>query len=227
MDSKEKELKARPSLFQKQEPNPSKELNVTTNYGRGLDVRKHFCDRLYRLQTEDTLCDITIIVGGKTFRAHRVILAAASDYFESMLTSGFKERDQSEISIDGDGYAFSKLLQFAYSGELCLSQEIVIEVLKLACYMQFTKVITMCSRFLVGLFDKDLVTYEDAFLIVMLARPHGKALEPLQRHASQELSVDFEKFLKNGTFLREASDTFLEEFLRKDFLARNSKEEEV
>ena len=55
---------------------------------------------------------------------------------------------------------------------LSLSHEIVIEVLKLACYMQFTKVITMCSRFLVGLFDKDLVTYEDAFLIVMLA--HSK-----------------------------------------------------
>lgn len=38
------------------------------------------------LRLNDELCDITLLVGNKPVRAHKVILAAASPYFRAMFT---------------------------------------------------------------------------------------------------------------------------------------------
>ncbi len=43
---------------------------------------------LAELRLQDTLCDVTIHIGGRTFRAHRAILAASSSYFMGMFTRG-------------------------------------------------------------------------------------------------------------------------------------------
>ncbi len=34
------------------------------------------------------LCDVVVKVGGREFPAHRVVLAASSDYFDAMFSSG-------------------------------------------------------------------------------------------------------------------------------------------
>ncbi len=47
---------------------------------------------LKRLRQDDILCDITLEAEGKTFKAHRVVLAAVSTYFEAMFTHNFQVR---------------------------------------------------------------------------------------------------------------------------------------
>ena len=103
---------------------------------------------LQRLQQDKTLCDITIQVGNRSFEAHRAILAACSDYFAAMLTSGFQESHESEAIINGKPEAFQVLLDFAYSGKLCLSSQNVIDVLEMAHYLQFDIVTERCEAFL-------------------------------------------------------------------------------
>ena len=52
------------------------------------------------------LCDVTLKVEGRSFQAHRNILAAASPYFKVMFGSNFKEKNQSVINLEE---AISKL----------------------------------------------------------------------------------------------------------------------
>ena len=60
-----------------------------------LTLRSNHCSRdhlsrLSRLRDGGFFSDVTLIVEGKEIRAHRLVLAACSSYFESMLTAGFK-----------------------------------------------------------------------------------------------------------------------------------------
>lgn len=61
---------------------------------------------------------MTLICGGRRIRAHRLILAAASDYFSAMFTSPLNEAHQEEIEILGvDPNALIALVSYCYSGE--------------------------------------------------------------------------------------------------------------
>ena len=61
--------------------------------------------------------DVTIVVGDGTFRAHKLILAARSDYFRALFRSGMTETVNNEVKIeDVDPPAFNELLRFLYCG---------------------------------------------------------------------------------------------------------------
>ena len=73
--------------------------------GRSLE------DGLLSMLREKILTDIVLKVGGREFHAHRMVLAAGSDYFKASLTRGFKEG----IDIpDFDPNIFNLVLEFIY-----------------------------------------------------------------------------------------------------------------
>ena len=212
----------RPSLFEPHKVPKSEEQCITINSSQDL------VESLYKYQQEGTLCDVTIIVGKTQFRAHKLVLAGVSKYFESMFTSGFLERNHQEVQIEGCDYAFEALLKSAYTGKMNLSRGNVIEVLKLACYMQFNRVIAACSKFLCDELKWYLrVSTEDAFLIGELAEPHGKPLENLGNCAFEMLANRFNEFMLTERFLIEVHPDFLEKFLGRIDLGVKTTEEEV
>lgn len=50
------------------------------------------------LQREE-LCDVAIIVDGRTIKAHRAVLAASSQYFNAMFTRKMSERNQATVRV--------------------------------------------------------------------------------------------------------------------------------
>lgn len=57
----------------------------------------HLLKCLERLRREEMLCDVRIVCGKEKIMAHKVVLAAASNYFCAMFTSGMSESELSEV----------------------------------------------------------------------------------------------------------------------------------
>jgi len=102
----------------------------------------------------DLFSDVTLVVEGQSLSAHRVILAAKSDYFRTLLTSGMKESYSKEVELkDTPIQAFRLLLRFIYTGQMSLEEqelEVVLDVLGLAqryCFLELEKSVAehLCS----------------------------------------------------------------------------------
>lgn len=117
--------------------------------------------------------DVTFIVEGKKLYAHRVILAARSDYFRALLYGGgFVESDQSEINVQVPYKAFKALLQYIYSGVLSLNKMKntidVLDILGLANQYGFLELEDAISSYL-----HKILSVENACSILDSARLFG------------------------------------------------------
>ncbi|VDO80244.1 unnamed protein product [Heligmosomoides polygyrus] len=76
--------------------------------------------------------DVTFVIEEKRFHAHKVILAAHSEYFSIMLYGSLKESTEAEIVLKGtDPLAFQTLLRYIYTGQAELFSFKLNELLKI------------------------------------------------------------------------------------------------
>lgn len=74
---------------------------------------------LLSLLSSEKYTDLSFIVEGKVFRAHRIIVASQSKYFDRLLFGSMKESKCSEIKLqDTPSEAFQLLLRYMYSGSV-------------------------------------------------------------------------------------------------------------
>nr|WEX30412.1 Kelch-like protein 12-A-3 [Carassius gibelio] len=101
------------------------------------------------LRKSNTLCDITLRVEGTDFPAHRIVLAACSDYFCAMFTSELAEKGKSFVDIQGlTASTMEILLDFVYTETVLVTVENVQELLPAACLLQLKGVKRACCDFL-------------------------------------------------------------------------------
>ena len=131
----------------------------------------HGCCHLQmaKMLTNQTLTDVTLHVKDKEFKAHKVVLAAASPVFEAMFKEGTKEHEDNYVNIeDIDSDVFDVFLRFIYSGqvdhldEMCLDLLVAadkydVQPLKEICVQHMTKNISVENAVdvlaLAGLYD--------------------------------------------------------------------------
>ena len=100
--------------------------------------------RLYD-RRQSSSCDVSFLVGGRIFHAHRLILAAQSEYFEKLLdtkTSFQESNTKNSISLpDKDAEAFESVLEYLYSGYLSISNKNIqtnVQILQMAHEFQMS-----------------------------------------------------------------------------------------
>ena len=110
----------------------------------------HVLKGLNELRDQKLLCDVHLVAEGAKFPAHRVVLAAASPYFQAMFTGGFKEHQMNEITLNDTTFEGLKcVLDAIYTAELLLSEENVCDVVPLANQLQLNEIVGHCGSFLV------------------------------------------------------------------------------
>uniref|UniRef100_A0A672S5A5 Kelch like family member 12 n=1 Tax=Sinocyclocheilus grahami TaxID=75366 RepID=A0A672S5A5_SINGR len=110
---------------------------------------KSILNAMNALRKSNTLCDITLRVEGTDFPAHRIVLAACSDYFCAMFTSELAEKGKSFVDIQGlTASTMEILLDFVYTETVLVTVENVQELLPAACLLQLKGVKRACCDFL-------------------------------------------------------------------------------
>ncbi|KAG7237573.1 hypothetical protein INR49_032190 [Caranx melampygus] len=110
---------------------------------RGSEYPAHYkvmMDKLNEQRQLDQFTDITLIVDGHQFRAHKAVLAACSQFFHKF----FQDFTQEPlVEIEGvSNTAFSQLMEFTYTATLAVAgEEEAYDVWKAAEYLQMQEAI--------------------------------------------------------------------------------------
>jgi BTB/POZ domain-containing protein 9 len=149
--------------------------------------------------------DVTFVVEKEKFKAHRVMLAARSDYFRALLFGGMRETNPAnEIEItDCSSTAFDALLGYIYTGKMFLGEhrpEIVLELLSLAHKYGFLALESAIQGYLKAILDvKNVCQIFDLSAFFQLRDLFSSCLDFLDQNAGEVLSTDsFAMLSKNS-----------------------------
>ncbi|XP_043114840.1 transcription regulator protein BACH1a isoform X2 [Puntigrus tetrazona] len=113
----------------------------------------HVLRSLEELRQKELLCDVTVEVERRSFRAHSSVLASCSEYFYTRLTNHSRPsssvRLPDEVTVEG----FEPLLQFAYTAKLHFTKENILEIHKCAELLGFQNLDKACFEFFVPKFS--------------------------------------------------------------------------
>ncbi len=84
-------------------------------------------------------------------KAHRVILASASDFFKAMFTTDLKEGTQSEIELPKTDIATMKaLIEFAYTGKIQVTESNIENIITAANFYGMSTLVQKCVKYIMG-----------------------------------------------------------------------------
>ncbi|KAJ0052273.1 hypothetical protein Pint_03329 [Pistacia integerrima] len=80
-----------------------------------------------------TLSDVTFLVEGKRFYAHRICLLASSDAFRAMFDGGYREKLAKDVEIPNIRWdVFELMMRFIYTGSVDVNIDVAQDLLKAA-----------------------------------------------------------------------------------------------
>ena len=150
---------------------------------------------IFKNYTAGLYTDVEIQVEKKTFKCHKVILSALSDYFHAMFSSGMKESHNNLVCIKDIGSSiFENVLSFAYSGEDCVTIDNAEDLLRASVLLQIHCLQERCESFLL-----DQTTAENCIGIWRLAQ--NLNCQQLKETSWQFILKEFEVISKLDEFL--------------------------
>ncbi|KAL9986415.1 hypothetical protein ACROYT_G000562 [Oculina patagonica] len=172
-----------------------------------------------QFRDEGKFLDVRLKVSEDVFPAHRIVLAANSDYFYAMFTDGMKESNQEVIELK-DGSISPEALKIAmdsiYTGDLHVNEENVFEVLAAADHLQVTSVVQQCCDFLKREFIQLQLDLHNYCLLCTVADRHG--LKDLQEAAEHKMASKYKDVCESEEFLAHVGADQLFSLLSRDDL---------
>lgn len=170
------------------------------------DIGNMFCNEEYS--------NITLIVEGRHFHAHKDILAARCHYFRALLFGGLRESDPECRIIelkDTNAQAFETLLKYIYTGRvnlLDLREDILLEVMGLAHQYGFAELESAISGYL-----RAILSIHNVCLIYDVATLYS--LDSLKQTCYMYMDSNAEDVMESEGFLS-LSESALREVISRD-----------
>ena len=176
-----------------------------------------------QFRDEGEFIDVRLKVGEDVFPAHRIVLAANSDYFHAMFTDGMKESNQEVIELKDESIspdALKIVMDSIYTGDLHVNEENVFEVLAAADHLQVTSVIQQCCDFLKREFVQLRLDPQNYCLLCTVAGRHS--LKDLQEEAEHKMASMYKEVCESKEFLDNINADQLFSLLSRDDLSAPS-----
>ena len=168
--------------------------------------------------------DVGLKVGEEVFSAHRIVLAANSDYFHAMFAHGMKESNQEVIELKDESISAAALkivLDSIYSGDLQVNDENIFEVLVAADHLQVTSAVQQCCDYLQTQFVDQLRFDVQTFCRVSaIADRHG--LKDLQEATQTKMAYIYKEICESEEFLSHVDADQYTRLLNRDDLSAPS-----
>lgn len=73
--------------------------------------------QMNKMRLQSDFCDVRLLVGGRVFGVHKLVLAASGPYFAALFSGAMSEAHEEEVRIVGvEADVFEILLEFIYTG---------------------------------------------------------------------------------------------------------------
>ena len=160
--------------------------------------REELLERLDILRNNDIFCDVTIAVKGKEFKAHRAVLAAASPFFLTLLTSDMKEGNEKLIEVELEEATESVMedaLEYLYTGNVTVVEGRAHNLIATANFLLLPSLKTMAANVL-----KDTLTTENCVFNYYFAEKYDCV--ELKDKCRKVINTNFSVVMETEDFLK-------------------------
>ena len=160
--------------------------------------RQELLERLDILRNNDSFCDVTIAVKDKEFKAHRAVLAAASPFFLTLLTSNMKESNEQLIKVEleeATETVMEDALKYLYTGNVTVVEERAHNLIATANFLLLPSLKTMVGNVL-----KETVSTENCVFNYYFADKY-ECVE-LKEKCREVINTNFSVVMETEDFLK-------------------------
>lgn len=155
------------------------------------------------LKSDNSFCDVTIKSGDLRIRAHRNVLASATDYFKGMFLNWTKEAESAIVDFSIMAPAVVKqCIEFIYSGRVKITVETVRDLLDASEMLHLPGLSRLCVEFLA-----ERVDIKSCAEVVTLSNLYNK--ESLNSPIERFLLNQFEEFAQSDDFISLDCDSIM------------------
>ena len=165
------------------------------------DPSKHCQELFYRLDAlrrKESFFDVTVSVKDQEFKAHRLVLAAASPFFLSLLVSDMREGKEQFIRIEleeATGSVMEEVLKYIYTGNVAITKENAYDLVAAADYLLLPGLKTLACDVL-----EENITIENCIFNYYFADKY-QCLE-LMGESCEFINSNFSSVMKTDDFLK-------------------------
>ena len=160
--------------------------------------RQELLERLDILRNNNSFCDVTIAVKDKEFKAHRAVLAAASPFFLTLLTSNMKESNEQLIKVEleeATETVMEDALKYLYTGNVTVVEERAHNLIATANFLLLPSLKTMVGNVL-----KETVSTENCVFNYYFADKY-ECVE-LKEKCREVINTNFSVVMETEDFLK-------------------------
>ena len=172
-------------------------------YFDDMSKKETFLQVSDHLRKEEVLTDITLIVEGHKFPAHKVVLAATSDYFHTMFTGPLACHGNVLQLYGITASTLHVVLEYIYKGEIVISEDNIFDLLDASCLLLLQNLQNRCAKFL-----KDRLDFENCLQIFTYAKKFS--LYELVEFALDYVATVFSDISKTFEFKQLAADELID-----------------
>ena len=161
------------------------------------DCRQELVGRLDILRRNQSFCDVKVVVKDRELAAHKAVLAAASPFFLSLLTSDMRESKEHIIRTEleeATASVMEDMLQFVYTGNVSVTEENAHNLMAIADYLLLPGLKTMVGRYLMEIFTTENCVFNHYFA------DKYQCVE-LKEKACEMINSDFSAVMETDDFL--------------------------
>lgn len=186
------------NLFELQDKEKLLEFNLYVSGGtrfKGSESSALSLLNKFRLEGEAGFCDVILEIEGRQLTTHRCVLAANSQFFYTMFSSGMKESNQKVLNLQSVSFtAMSLILDYFYTREIVINDENVLDLLNASSFLLVTPVKNACIQLLYK-----RLSIENCFSVLQVAEQFGA--DNLAKRANDFIKTNFSIVVNSEEFV--------------------------